>query len=88
MIFWLILTGLKIGIELIAAYYVLEIARLRITPTFPYILLLIGLLLRTIILISPISVHLTHHDKELAQLFTSISLAVGFWRIFNLIKNK
>lgn len=83
-----ILSGLQVAGQLIAAYFVLRIALLWITPSLPYIMLFIGILLRAVSSIPFVSHLIQPHERIIIQIVTSALMAVSFIMIFRLINKK
>ena len=83
-----IVLGLQIGFQLVAAYYVFKIMLFETTPTFPYAILFIAFIIRTIILVDSAFLLGSTQFEILLRFLVSMLTMIAFINIYLLIRNK
>lgn len=83
-----VLIGFQIGIQVIGAYFVLKIIRMRSTPNLPYVLIFSALIFMGIVRADNILYFLNPLVRYGIQTLISILLMVGFASIYLLIKKR
>lgn len=83
-----IFLGFQVGFQVIAAFHVFRIMRMYSTPSIPYGMLLLALLLMGVMRLD----NIVHWFSEIMrfgiQMVISILLAVAFAKIYSLIKER